>query len=672
MYLVRIFLLQLYWFSFGLIGLGLLLLARRYALAPRFVKFCRQTHPIILFLIVISLGMAAMLVYIVPAYVFLWPLWALKLFYVSLLVAAVTIVGRNWQICLAAARRQMQGVHFSLPLLLFVGVITLVYLTSLRVGGLIDGDAKVFISMTHQWLATGRLSLDDPYFGWNGVLNIGYSTNLRFALGALGADLIKLPAVETWFYSCAANLVLVWLSFLALGRTFLPGKRHTIWLYAIAAIMPAIFIDNFHAANLPATTALIWTILLIIGVIVYLDQKSAVLLVLAALLLATTHSFNALMAAGFLLFLVLLLLFRSPRFKSILVLGGVSLLLLAPPTWALLFPRYIKGDQLAVAWPTQTLGGFHILVWPSWGGLLLLGVGIGAIASYFWVHRLIKNRQLLGVMYGLIGTVVFLSYDERLLSLVGLAYVWYMAKSYQARAVVVGLWLYFAVLAYNPVIVYIAHDIVPYWAFKRFADFNVLHFVTPIVGIFVLIHFAFDKLGLRRTYERSALVGIMVTLAVVSFIAQVDLAWPWQPGFPSYVQSKQVATLATIRQLKDEINGKIIYSNDPVILTSIPNLVTANMVSLPYEGPSPLANRFRRDDCFGKLEQSLSEADLASARVDVVLAYTRQDSRFDNLAGSKPYLRFRKSTAYYKLYQFVGKRSINYAKPSVCLFPKGQ
>lgn len=653
MHFIYILLLQLYWLSFFVIGCGVLTLLGKKNI---FVRDLSNSPVSQVFFTASCLGLTSQLAYIIPGYFFGWPLSLFALYYALTVAASVLILLKRRKPIIVNLRKRwhLQDVT---AISIFLGlVIALGCFFSLKTGSLVDGDPRVFVSIIHQWLATGHLSFDDPYFGGNGIMNIGYSTNVLFALRALGAYLTGMSAVNVWFYSGAFMLLMMWSGFYSLCRHFLPAYLHKTWPAAITALLPFFMSRIVRDVSLPTVTALMWVCLFIIGLKIYLVKRSYFLLVVSCALLAATHSLNAAIAGMFLVFFgASLLVMKSLNLKQAICLIGCAGILFLPMICALFFPRYIADYQLQAAWPIQTITGLPIVKVPRFfSSPIFIAIDLLVIV-YICLHKFVGNNSLLKIFYALIGVAVVLGYDPKIAGVLGLLFILINAKGKPVKILISTLIVFYVFMAFNPIVVAALQDKLPFWGFQRFADFNTLHFIAPIIGIMYFIYLPLKVFKINNAEIKSSYAVIIIYLGAIPFLTGVPLRMPWDQGYPIKTQVAQLARLDTIQAMKPYVEGQMIVSNDPDILTSIPNVMQANFISLPNEGPSPLANRFKRDACYKKITSELAEKDVVNAGVGVVMVRVNEHDAFVRLAASRPFLKHYASVDGYKIYKVTSR-----------------
>jgi hypothetical protein len=215
--MLDILLIQLFWFSFCVIGFMevklCIAVCSRVRNSP-FVSFLRSTHKLSAAFILWSIGAGTLLLYIIPAYIFEWPMSILGLFYFLLVIMTVIFFIRRRTTFIKIFKQQLfmrrSNVH-----IVFIVAAALIfnYSISLKSGGPLSGDAQVFIGKIYQLANSGHFTLADASFGKNGVVQPGYSTNFLFGLQALLSHILHITAYRVWLYSNAFQLLLIWLSF---------------------------------------------------------------------------------------------------------------------------------------------------------------------------------------------------------------------------------------------------------------------------------------------------------------------------------------------------------------------------------------------------------------------------------------------------------------------------
>lgn len=639
------------------------------------VKFLKNTHALVFFTVAVTIGMATFIVYVVPAFIMNWPLLGLKFLYIILLLASLVVLINKRSELLKWLMQIKKNSPFSIFIIPSALVIITSYITSLRAGGLVDGDARVFIAMINQWISTGHINLADPYFGWNGVLNLGYSTNLLMSLRAVAGSLFNITAQNVWLYSNAFFMFLIWISFYSLAWVFIPDKKLKSWAYVILSLLPILYTSYFFTASLPAAIASAWIILIIIGFKHYFKSNNFFLLLIGCLLISTTHVLYAAMTAAFIVLLItIMIIYRTLDRKKAITLVSLFLLLIIPVVAALSFPHHFVGtgsENLSFAWPTINFMGFRILRPNNFTFSPVIIFDLALLASIFLVHKVIKQKKYLFIFYILLTILLIMLIDNLLISLIGYGYIIYANKDKAVRLLLLCLLFFYGLFAYNPIIIKLAEKTVPFWAFTRLNQLNIFGYAASIIGLLFVINFIVNKLSQKKAVIISGWIALILVPTILPFFSQTAISYPWHAGFSSAAQARQLSSLQALSSLKEVVENKLVFSNNPVILSSLPDVVNANFVNVDWSY-SPLANGPLRNRCAEHLKKTLSELDLNSARVNIVISDITISQDFDKLAASKPYLHFIKQIKGYKLYKFRTLSGSFENKSQYCNFPYRQ
>ena len=671
MFELKIILLYFFWLSFFVIGLAFCIVLEHFKKAKSFVDYIRNNHPLVIYCILTSIGLACFIPFITLAMWLEISLWVIKVVYVLIVMTSLSVCVWKRHMLIAKLRFKPTNLRLSFEGIFYCSVLSIVGFSAFKVGGYISGDATIFISMIRQFIAKGSFTFADPYFGWNGVMNIGYSINLANALRALGSSLIGLTPLEVWQYSNLFFLILFFVSVFCLFYNFLP-KKYLSWSFIIASTVPLAFRSLLLYESLPSRICLIWTVLFFIGIKRLLEGKGYFVLILASLLLASTHSLHATFAGVFLITLVFFLFVTKQLSKHILIVSVVAMpILFAPITLALRIPRFIPPAEFVPVIQKLNMGlrlAIPLDLYFVWSRVFIL---IGLIVLFLFLHKLVKNIRLLRIGYVIIGLGLIFDYNNKIFSLLGFLALLILNESKKIRVFIVAVFLFTTLTAYNPLLTDFLLKVLPAWAISRIADFNIFHFFAPVLGALFLIHYARQKLPKNMLNDSIYLLVIGMYFTYIPYLSAT-----FNPltnlGHTVAQQESFAQDLVQLQTIKQEINNKILYTNDRDLVRLIPNIAIVNVVATPTGGPSPLANVFLRRQCFEALEERLDYNDLLAAKVDSIIASTKYDSKFDELARTKTYLRLTKQSGDLKVYDFIKDNKLEgsqLVKSSSCNIP---
>ena len=423
---------QLFWLSFVAIGAALCLtwdwLYGKWQKRSVFLRFMGQTHPFIIFLALFAIGLLSIVPFIVPAYFLEWTMRAASITYLWITIASLIVIGvsfKRWWPWLWRRTKMIRGRTWLVAVPL-VAILLTDALASLWIGASVSEGSDTYVHLAKiNLLLDGRFTLDDPFFGHNGVVESRYHVNLLLGLYALGAHVTHITALQVWDYSFAFWRMLGWLSMFATAWVVLPKVVRWRWSYIVLACVPFLYVYKFYTASYPNRVAGIWFTLIIIGLYRLFRKNDPVLLLVGSVLVALTHPTYAVIAFGFYaLISVVMLILRQFRKAHILPLIAASLITLAPVALTLSYPNNMS--DLTFADSPITLDTFH--------GLSFLNTHTSPRDTLMWTF--------------------FIS------SMVGYAYIIWKTKGRIRTALAASLIVYFGLIAYNaPLLNLIKEDI---------------------------------------------------------------------------------------------------------------------------------------------------------------------------------------------------------------------
>jgi hypothetical protein len=710
---IDVLLIQLFWFSFIIIGLGLLLLYRRTWLLhhaePPFWKFFSMSSVLIKLFMAFLIGVGICIVPIAVAYVFELPIVWLSLFYLCLLIGSVTFMASQYSFLIRSVRIKPTKRHVALYILVLVAL-GFDYAVSLWTGVSFNGDAPLHLAKIQLFLNNDHLTLADPFVGYNGILDLRYSTNIAYALQAIGASLLHLTALKFWFYSYAFSRWLVWLSLFTLAKVFLPQSTPKEWPYIILILCPFMYNGYFFTnAELPHAVVLIWISSFLVGLKLLFETNSKFLVLLAALLIATTHALAALEVIGFLVILILILALSKAISRQQLVTLATAVCLLAVPVGA---NAVIPSRSTAIANTKTTAYGLHgvgleerklgpiVMSLPrlsttpeAFSPLDLKFFLVGAfLVPYVFLLKRVRQPAIKIFTFSLILIVALEAFNVAYASLFGSIYLIYKLKNKQLKILVLLATIYYALIAYNPIVLTLTQNKIPLWFIARFQDFNTLAYVTPIIGMLA----AYEGLGryIQVPKRAGSYYWLLAILAVVAVLPShpfpISATSATTFNRQAHVQNAEAYTsIDNLRRFNPLTDNQVVYTNDPQIINFLGMVTTSKQIGLiDNEQSNQEQNLNLRTGCQQRIFQGLGLADLRAARVTTVIlipggsdGYTAYGDIFTfhsrelqpyALADSLPYLRFEKQIGQDRIYRVIGQASNQAIASSVCQIPYKQ
>ena len=675
----QIVLLQLFWLSFFPIGLAALQALQRVlpGFAGKFQRYFRQAPLLAAAWISFAVGVALYLPLVVVMFGLGLPVAVLAAAYLLGVLASLGLLARQWRpLVRALRRRRPASVPAAVLVAVAVGSLVVDYAFSLHAGATLSSDAPVHIARIN-YLLSRHFSLTDPALGNHGLLDARYSISFLGSLAAAAAKLLGLTALQVWWYSGAFYRLLIWLGMFTLVWEVLsePVKRR--WSLIVLAFTPFLLGYYFGNAEFPDRIVLAWAALFIVGISLWYETGSAVLLLLAAALIAAEHALYALMALGFLgLVMAGLLLFRlAPRRwgravwpAAALLAVPVALNLALPNRTALSHQAFnaapISGLPLVLhhygRWIVAALPRPYLFYW--WDYVLVLVVLIVLAPR-------LKPKLRLGV-YGLALVNLIGSYFSAVAGYLGMAYLAIQARSRGLRLIVVALWLYYALVGYDPLVLTLAAHRVPPWVISRFQEFNLLILVAPLLYVLAIFELPLRRWGYPRWAAWSNLVAVAVFALFLPFWNSVNLRLPARPTS----DAPTLAEMQDVQQLAPELRNQLVFSNSPQLSFLVPALTSANVFNTLVYNYSPMANIPLRQACTARLARSLQLADLrAVGATRVIIANLPASARFMRLAASKPYLALQRRSGEIWLYRVLPGAAAGTAPAhDVCAIPYGE
>jgi hypothetical protein len=655
---MKVVLLQLFWLSFAIIGAAEFLTLSRVKRLKNdgFLKFLSRTHLLSATFIALASGMATFVLVVAPACFLELPIIFVQVFYFVLLAISIGLLTANR----AAWLPRLRNINLSKRNVLFIaiigGILALEFWTAIRTGGQLDGDAQFELAQINLF-AQKHLTLADAVFGDQGVPMTVYSTSILHALQALAATILNASAAWVWFYSHAFFRLIVWVAFFAVGWELLDKKVRDSWGYVILVLLPFLMGSNFMHPELHTRIVLAWTALLLVGIKLWLDKKSVALIAVAAILIATTHPLNAVMAAVFLTLLSIVLMgLRLIKKEQLRAMVPIIFLLMLPIMLYFYYPHEITsagfhdGPSSGPSLYLKHYGPFttHILQLPYKLSIIVLYL---VLAAYLYGASRLSNPKVRMLIWGLVVACGLLVFDLKLISVVGYGYLIAKASDKKIRAFLVLVVVYLGLIIYNPLIWAIARNRLPLWVISRFHDFNVLIYIAPIIGLLCVMVLPPLQAGYKRLASLLTIGTVVLYIGYIPLVYPFDVTNAFKPNNP-HVNKLRLETLETLKSFDAELRGQVIFSDDPELMVMIPVAVVAQVFSIDNEAnANPAVKIEQRKQCTAELIRNLKAADLKAASITIVITTDASINRdFEMLSATSPYLSLIKDQGGFRLY----------------------
>jgi hypothetical protein len=671
-------LLQLFWGSFVLIGLAVVLLRRHLTVVRQsgFYKYLQTTHPALQFILLFVIGLLPFVSVTVLGYILQWPIRVLEVLYIVVLVMSIGVLVANYK--LVAARIHLPHVSKVTLVLGSAAAASLLfdYSIALKVGAPLYGDAPVQLAKI-TFFQHVHLALADPYYSGHGVVDPRYSTNLLDAYQALAANLLHTTAVKVWTYSYGVYRLLVWLSLFGLVWTYL-GKRYRYLAYVVIALMPFIWGGYLIFANLPDRIVLAWAMLLLLGVKLWLEEGSWPLLIIASILTASTHALFSLITLGYLVLVMgALWASRTMPLKRMLAPAVCVLILVLPVALNLYYPNHTNQD--ARAFQSGAISGtsphpihygpFVVSQLPYVPILTLIFYAL--FAFYMWFMYKTERPKLLLTTYFALFLGLVLTFNVGILSLVGYGLIVYQVRQRAQRIAIAALVCYYGFIVYNPVFWHFELGKLPPWIIARFQELNVFGMVAALLGLLFIT--VYPLVRMKRQKLAYVMCGVVACLSVGYFAHPVTNDYSISSMWDSrniLLQTDRERSLAAISALAPDLQDHLVYSNDPDIAIRVSGVVPVNVYNFNPENESPMTNIALRQSCSLHIAQTMRLNDLQAAGITRIITDPPYSLQLASLAKTRPYLTLVAQARGYQVYAVPSGKAE--AHPSSCAVPYGQ
>jgi hypothetical protein len=680
MSLPQIVLLQFFWFSFSLIGW---VFFRLCTVCARSIQLPKNLHFLVRFFIYFAMGFATFLPVVVISYIFELKMSVLIVSYILVLTLSVYIGVKNLLRIKFYKRKDL--FRDKLLLLLLLGLVV-DYVLCLYSGGPVFYDTPLQLAKIKMFMESG-LSFADPFYGYNGVVDPRYSANFINAFIALAGKLLRVnSAVAVWFYSFAFCRLIIWLGIFSFLRVFLPQKVKKEWS-SLVLILCLIFQGGlFTYAIIPNRLVFAWTMLFMIGLKIWFEQKSSLIIIIASLLIATTHAINSLIAG---LFMLALLIFwicvESFSMKQISVFMTCLTILVVPVVYNLHYPSRINKNQAyynagSVSEGSQITADDTGKLHSNPDHVNLVGIILSALVlSVLFFILAITQKRVLRFVLLILGWLLFvlLLYDFRIIGLAGAIIFVFSARNLMTKATIILAMTCYALIAYNPILLRILSGRVPPWFLDRFIDVNQFSLVTPYVGIvaFVWLFAVFLKFPRDRvlTYVGPLVILVGTFLLLPNYFLKT-----------TYTTSRSDLLIKNNRELFHEyeqaqtlqplLDSEVIFvpSSDLEFILSPATGKNVLWHGMDVNG-SPMTDVVKRKLCSNVLNTKLELNDLHAARIQkIAVRRSEANQQFIDMAASKPYIRTVAQSDNYIVFEVI-MDSVDYVNSanSECNIPYG-
>lgn len=640
--IIRDLVVSIYWFSFVWLGAvswlcigGLFPKWRRKDLGLYLLKTPLPGQALLFFFF----GVLLMVPITAIGYLFGLNIIVVTSYFLTLVVCSIGLVfyfRKNvWAYLCHIGKQFTQTPKFAL--VIFFTTALFVFSQGIMRGALMsDGtDSYVHISKISQ-TADSTLTINDAYF--DGVVETRYHTNILYVLYANAVHLLNVDAINIWQGSFAFFSLMALCSLLLSSRLFLPTKWGEAWPYIIAALSFMLSAYIWRKSNYPNEAVLLWITIFIVGLQQFFVRQGKALLIFSALLIALTHPTYALMSAAFTCMVITVMhVFGRTKFKfkqgDWAALAIILLVLLTPIIFSLSFPNRMSIDTFNFTEPESKIQ--------------------------------LEN-------YGPLKIITPVPYDGRnweslfiiLTSSVG--YIWLFLRSpTRINKIIIGnLVIFYACIAYNPLVFAIFSKDLPVWLVQRFSYFNRLASIAAATGLLVITTNLVNRyMAQKRALITPTLVSILILLPFI--ILQYQKVLATQP--PSDRQTKVAKDLGEFKTL---LSRQKVYATEGVSFLIPAVAPNAKVVWMPKTNASPMADMEARTKCGQELEHELRIGDLADAHITRVVAGNWNEDIY-KLAITKDYLKKISTNKTFTVFEVDYSQPYSKSNEALCNIPYG-
>jgi hypothetical protein len=638
---MQIILIQLFWLSFSLIGLLWVILLRKRNYFSAFTSLIIASPLLFQLFTCTLIGFSSFIIPSVLFYIFQLPLTGLCFVYLFLLFLSFVIVFKNARALknkLAAVTKNYD--HNRLLYVIVWLVLVLDYALSLWVGGNFTGDAPLHIAKIQQIYSGGHLTLADPFVGYNGILDLRYSANIFYALAALACKLLHVGAITVWLYSYAFFRFLTWLSLFALSREYLPEDKAE-WAYYVLIFAPLMYNGYFFTnSEVPHSIVLIFISAMLIGLKKLFQTGSAALFLIAVSLIATTHAIASLESICFLVFLALILIIlKSVSKRQLMILAAAGVILIIPvianiaqPSRSTdyadtqnygygLHPTGLKANKVGpIVYTTPVLTATPRRYSP-FDTIFLIGCLIAL--PYLYLARRVKKYLYKIIILSLCITMGLIILNIVYVSLLGSIYLVVRSSNLKSKTLVILATMFYAIMAYNPLVVTAIYHKIPLWFVARFEDFNTISYITVVIGVLAAIEYLIHYINLptKKSHAYFVLASIIIVV--------LGLKYGDYPLFTLSYDSLKQQHIANTKQYKEMQDLQVFntYTAKQIVFTTDSNITSylgavsdgGGIGLIENQQSNQQQNLTQRYNCQLKLSDDLDQDDLSLAKVQVLV-----------------------------------------------------
>lgn len=677
---VKVFLLQLFWLSFCVIGYGEARIYRSLQ-AKKSSKpgsLLAGSHWLTKALLAFVLGMASFAPLVVLGILWQWSIFIVEAVYILLLLLSCTVViVHRKDFFRRPELKKPAHIDGLLASVAFI-IVVAAFLSLLLRGGMVGGDAKFEIAQINLF-AQSHLTLADPVLGVNGVPATVYSFSIQHTLQAVAVNILHMPAARVWFYSWAFFELIIWVSLFTLLWELLDTKVRSTWAYCTLILLVLSGSQPLTNASYHNVIVFAWECVLLLGIKQWLEARKYLALYLGAFLIASAHPLNSLMAASFLgLFLVALALIkRLPKKNEVFKLMPIFVVLLAPIALYFYYPHGITKagfNDGPLIGPTLHLYKIGPIFFSSIS--YRLPMFVVPVALFVWLTIwAVKHSQvslLRKVAPYLTLIPLLLVFPPAILSLIGFFYLFTRARPKELKILIILLVVFDVLIFYNPLILTLSHGRIPLWALSRFQGFNTLAFVASTIGLLYVCMLPFHNLKQGGTHLTARLSLAVIPLSLVL----LPVLHPEAPSLSTFAFESAASNRNNLRDyqvlnsLSPAMRGQIIFSDDPDLPARIPAAVVTNVFSIDNEAnANPAVHIAQRKVCAQKLRQSFTYNDVEAAGITAVVTSPNSSNHFKNMLKQQKFISWQAGSHGYNVYKVLPLA--HYAAPvsSVCNIP---
>ncbi len=657
--MVKIILLQLYWLSFIFIGFAEILVYVKLAevRSQKLCGFLKTTHILIATLIFFCTGLTSLILVVIPSFLFHLHIIFLEIAYITLIVLSAFVIFRYRFILLNQIRRVELNKPNVIKCIIVGSVLLIDFWGSLHSGGIVTGDAKFEIAQINMF-AHSRFTLIDPIFGnLKEPLTI-YSLSIFHASQANAVSLLNKTAPWVWFYSSAFFRFIIWICVFSLAWEFLDRKIKSNLSYIILMLLPILYGEKFIIAELHNTLVIAWTALFIIGIKVWLSNKSTFLIYISSILIASSHPLNSFMAASFLLLLIIILVVRKNIVRAeILSIIPAVILLLLPVGLFLYLPHGLTSSGFndtpfsGPAIDIVRFGPFYLSNIKSNINFLYFFVNV-LILSLLYMSVRIKNLYIRIVGYISLITGLILFYEPSIISFFGFIYLFIKTENKKIKLELVLLLIFSSLVIYNPIVLKIVYGRFPLWALSRFIDFNVLALISSIIGLFCILLLPIRDLANKKLYKGIVIMLPILYIFVIPVVYPVQIYDPLRRSNFNPVRRADIDELDTIKGFNSQLKDQIIFSDDQDLPILIPEVITSNAFTINNAAnASPLIHLNQRQICSSSLLNNFDTVDLEASGITSIITHSPVESNFSKLLKNNSDVIFEKQIGEYRVFK---------------------